>query len=192
LQPTTTTQRHTLCTMRSVFVLCLFGLALGAPRPQEEAVVLPDEVAVEAPVEAAAAPLADSPVSFQTIDAAAPVEAVINARAEGEPVAYLLQETSPVIGPVFTHRLQLDNGISETRSGSEGAAGTATLTGSYTIPLENGEVATFTWIADENGYRVESPFLSQSPTHVADQLRIAKEQRAAGIKFDGQGFRIEA
>ncbi|CAL4134432.1 unnamed protein product, partial [Meganyctiphanes norvegica] len=187
----------TLSTMKVLIVLCLFGLALGAPRPQEEeAVVLPDEVAVEAPVEAPveeeAPPLAAAPAA--AIDTA-PVQAVINTKAEGEPVVILLQETSPVIGPVFSHTLQLDNGIAETRSGAEGAEGTSTMTGSFTIPLGDGEVATFNWIADELGYRVESAHLPQAPAapaHVAEQLRIAEEQRAAGITFDGQGFRIEA
>jgi len=171
--------------MKFVIVLCLFGLALGAPRPQEEAIDLPDEVVEEAPVEEVAA----------VIDAAAPVQAVINTRAEGEPVAILRQETSPVIGAVFTHELQLDNGIAETRSGAEGPAGTSIMTGSFTIPLGNGEVATFNWVADENGYRVESPFLPTAPpapAHVAEQLQIAEEQRAAGISFDDQGVEVQA
>jgi|ERR1712106_194015 len=181
---------NNLSIMKSVIVFCLFGLALGAPRPQEEAIALPDELAVEAPIEEAPAQLAAAPV----IDAA-PVQAVINTRAEGEPVAYLRQETSPVIGPVFTHELQLDNGIAETRSGSEGPEGTSVMKGSFTIPLGNGEVATFNWVADELGYRVESPFVPTAPpapAHVAEQLRIAEEQRAAGITFDNKGFRINA
>jgi len=180
--------------MRFVIVCSLLALAMGAPRPQEEAVVLPDEVAEEAPVEAAPVEAEAAP-ALQALDAAAPVQAVVNERAEGEPVAYLRQETSPVIGPVFTHELQLDNGISESRSGAEGPEGTSVMTGSYTIPLGNGEVATFNWVADELGYRVESPFLPQlpeQPAHVADLLRIADEQRAAGITFDQKGFRIEA
>merc|ERR1712215_238890 len=82
-------------TMKSVIALCLFGLALGAPRPQEEAIDLPDEVVQEvveeaiveeAPVELAVAPVADIAL----------VQAVVNTRAEGEPVAILRQETSLV------------------------------------------------------------------------------------------------
>merc|ERR1712215_114767 len=177
-------------TMKFVFALCLFGSALGAPRPQEEAIDFPDEIVEEAPVvEEAPAELAAAPVGD-----VAPVQAVVNTRAEGEPVAVLRQETSPVIGPVFTHELQQDNGISETRSGSEGPEGTSVMRGSYTIPLGNGEVATFNWVADELGYRVESPFLPTAPpapAHVAEQLRIAEEQRAAGITFDSQGAEVQ-
>merc|ERR1711970_1007286 len=174
---------HHLSTMKLVIALCLFGLALGAPRPQEEAIDLPDEVVEEVSAEVEAAPVVD----------AAPAEAVIKTRAEGEPVAILRQETSAVIGPVFTHELQLDNGISETRSGSEGPEGTSVMRGSFTIPLGNGEVATFNWVADELGYRVESPFLPTAPpapAHAVEQLRIAEEQRAAGITFDDQGVEI--
>ncbi|CAL4126605.1 unnamed protein product [Meganyctiphanes norvegica] len=177
--------------MKFVIVLCLFGLAMGAPRPQEEeAVVLPDEVVEEAPVEETAPPPPpaeeEAPLPIQTIDAT-PVQAVINTKAEGEPVVVLIQKTSPVIGAVFNHELQLDNGIAETRSGSEGPAGTSVMKGSFTIPLGNGEVATFNWVADENGYRVESPFLPTeppAPAHVAEQLRVAAEQRAAGTTFE--------
>jgi len=180
--------------MKLVIALCLFGLALGAPRPQEEAIDLPDEV-VDEVVEEVSVEVEDVSAEFEAapvIDAA-PAEAVIKTRAEGEPVAILRQETSAVIGPVFTHELQLDNGISETRSGSEGPAGTSVMTGSFTIPLGNGEVATFTWVADELGYRVESPFLPTAPpapAHAVEQLRIAEEQRAAGITFDDQGVEI--
>merc|ERR1711970_426107 len=196
---------HHLSTMKLVIVLCLFGLGLGAPRPQEEAIDLPDEIVVdydvevsteEAPTELAAAPAEEEvPLPIQTIDAAVPVQAVIKTKGEGEYVAVLRQETSPVIGPVFTHELQLDNGIAETRSGSEGPEGTSIMKGSFTIPVGNGEVATFIWVADELGYRVESPFLPvapPAPAHVAELLRIAEEQRAAGIAFDGQGFKVEA
>merc|ERR1711942_111193 len=164
--------------MKSVIALCLLGLALAAPRPQEEeAIILPEEVAEEVVA------VEEAPV----VQDLAPVQAVISGTA-GEPVLVLRQETGPVIGAVFSHELQLDNGIAETRSGSEGPAGTSVMQGSYTIPLGNGEVATFNWVADENGYRVESPFLPTAPpapAHVAEQLRIAEEQRAAGVNFDG-------
>ena len=58
---------------------------------------------------------------------------------------------------------------------------------SSSIPLDGGDVATFNWVADENGYRVESPHLPTpppTPQHVAQLLRIAEEQRAAGVTFD--------
>jgi len=187
---TNTTTPPIIIIMKYVIVLCLFGMAFGAPRPQEEAIALPDELAAEAPIEEAPVEEAPAQLAAAPVIDAAPVQAVIKDRAEGEPVAVLRQETSPVIGAVFTHELQLDNGIAETRSGSVGPAGTSVMRGSYTIPLGNGEVATFNWVADELGYRVESPFLPTAPpapAHVAEQLRIAEEQRAAGITFDGQG-----
>merc|ERR1712055_1045324 len=191
--PTNTTPPNSPI-MKIVIVLCLFGLGFGAPRPQEEAIALPDELSAEAPVEEAPVEEAPAQLAAAPVLDTAPVQAVIKNRAEGEPVTVLRQETSPVIGPVFAHELQLDNGIAETRSGSEGPAGTSVMRGSYTIPLGNGEVATFNWVADELGYRVESPFLPTAPpapAHVAEQLRIAEEQRAAGITFDGQGVEVQ-
>merc|ERR1712215_27414 len=184
----------TLSIMKVVIVLCLLGLGLCAPRPQEQAVALPDEIAVEVSTDEAPAELAVAQVEevapveevAQIVDVVAPVQAVVKV---------VLQEISPVVGPVFSYDFQLDNGIAETRSGSEGPAGTSIMQGTYTIPIGNGEVATFIWRADELGYRVESPYLPvapPAPAHVAELLRIAEEQRAAGITFDGHGFRVEA
>merc|ERR1712215_276271 len=161
LQPTATTNPST---MKSVIALCLFGLALGAPRPQEEAIDLPDEVVQEvveeAPIEIAPVQLIQQALApLSPFPSFAPLETHFRDYAEGESVSVLHDERSPVIGAVFNNELQLDNGISERRSGSVGAAGTAVMRGTYTIPLGNGEWATFNWVADEYGYRVESPFL---------------------------------
>ncbi|KAG7176955.1 Cuticle protein [Homarus americanus] len=47
--------------------------------------------------------------------------------------------------------------------------------------------------ADEFGYQPQSALLPTPhplPAHALEQLRIAEEQRAAGITFDQRGFRV--
>lgn len=56
--------------------------------------------------------------------------------------------------------------------------------------LDDGNVVEVTFVADENGYRAESPVIPVAPPHVAELLRIAEEQRASGIQFDEQGRRL--
>ena len=53
--------------------------------------------------------------------------------------------------------------------------------------LEDGSFATVNFVADENGFRAESPILPvphPNPPHVEELLRIAEQQRAAGITFE--------
>merc|ERR1712002_275169 len=91
------THTSTLSIMKFVIVLCLLGLGLCAPRPQEEAVVLPDEIAVEASTEEAPVELALAlveevapveevvPLPIQSIEVVEPVQAVIQTHSEGVP-----------------------------------------------------------------------------------------------------------
>ena len=49
------------------------------------------------------------------------------------------------------------------------------------------------FIADENGYRAESPLIPQAPplpAHAQEQVRKAAEERARGVQYDNRGFRI--
>lgn len=58
---------------------------------------------------------------------------------------------------------------------------------SFRYPMEDGTFAEVRYVADEFGFRPDSSLLPTAPPpppHVPDLLRIAEEQRAAGITFE--------
>ncbi|KAB7498016.1 hypothetical protein Anas_09110 [Armadillidium nasatum] len=60
-------------------------------------------------------------------------------------------------------------------------------------PLGDGTFGEVRYVADENGYRPESSLIPTPhplPAHAIEQIRIAEEQRARGIRWDEQGFQI--
>lgn len=46
------------------------------------------------------------------------------------------------------------------------------------------------FVADEGGFQPQGEGVPEAPPHVAEQLKIAAEQKAQGIEFDERGFRI--
>merc|ERR1712055_1047128 len=81
------------------------------------------------------------------------------------PVAILREESDPIDGANFRHEFEADNGISQSMVGSADENGAQVMSGSYSFPLPDGTIATFNWVADALGFRVESPLLqsTQSP-----------------------------
>jgi len=76
-------------------------------------------------------------------------------------------------------------------SGSADENGAQVMQGSYSFPLPDGTIATFNWVADANGFRVESPLLPVAPqpehpipAHAQEQIDFANAQRAAGLVWD--------
>ncbi|XP_042859343.1 cuticle protein AMP1B-like [Penaeus japonicus] len=93
----------------------------------------------------------------------------------------------------FRYAFETTNGIRAEKTGVPGAAGQSNMQGSFTFPLPEGGVVEVTYVADEDGYRPESdaiPTPGPVPEFVKELLAIAAEQRAAGIRFDEQGFQI--
>ncbi|KAK3857461.1 hypothetical protein Pcinc_023341 [Petrolisthes cinctipes] len=87
----------------------------------------------------------------------------------------------------FNYAFEADNGIAMEVAGTPGVQGQANMQGSYRFTLSDGSIAEVTFIADENGFQPQSPLLPTphpDPPHVAELLRIAAEQRAAGITFE--------
>ncbi|KAK8377816.1 hypothetical protein O3P69_014043 [Scylla paramamosain] len=87
----------------------------------------------------------------------------------------------------FNFAFEADNGIVEERSGTPGVVGQANMQGSFRFPLPDGSFAEVRYVADEGGFRPESPLLPTPhplPAHAIEQIRIAEEQRARGITFE--------
>merc|ERR1712055_1154077 len=106
-------------------------------------------------------------------------------------VAILREEADPIDGANFRHEFEADNGISQSMIGSADENGAQVMSGSYSFPLPDGTTATFNWVADSNGFRVESPLLPVAPVdphpipaHAQEQIDFANAQRAAGLAWD--------
>ncbi|XP_064083994.1 cuticle protein AM1199-like [Macrobrachium nipponense] len=106
---------------------------------------------------------------------------------QNPPVAILRDERQDQGNGEFAYTFEADNGISESRRGFVGSLGQSNMEGSYRFPLPDGSFAEVRYVADENGFRAESPFIPTPhplPAHAIEQIRIAEEQRARGIRFD--------
>merc|ERR1712212_1434472 len=100
------------------------------------------------------------------------------------PVAILRQDNTGVVGAVFSHEFEADNGIIQAKSGAEGSAGQSNLQGSFIVPLEDGSLGTITYVADENGYQPQSDLIPAVPAHVVEMLEFVAAQQAAGLTWD--------
>merc|ERR1711962_874079 len=78
-------------------------------------------------------------------------------------VAILREESEPIEGANFRHEFEADNGLSQSLVGSADDSGAAVMSGTYSFPLPDGSIATFNWVADALGFRVESPLLPVAP-----------------------------
>merc|ERR1711872_522692 len=97
--------------------------------------------------------------AFVALASAAPQ----NFENEAPPVAIIREESDAIDGANFRHEFEADNGISQSMSGSADASGASIMTGTYSFPLPDGTIATFNWVADAAGFRVESPLLPVAP-----------------------------
>merc|ERR1719495_2051809 len=86
---------------------------------------------------------------------------------EEEPVlvAIIREEADPIDGASFRHEFEADNGLTQSMVGSADANGASIMSGTYSFPLPDGSIATFDWVADANGFRVESPLLPIAPVN---------------------------
>ncbi|CAL4234512.1 unnamed protein product [Meganyctiphanes norvegica] len=108
-----------------------------------------------------------------------------------EEAVIILEESDPIDGANFRHVFESDNGISQSMVGSAAEDGTQVMSGSYSFPLPDGTIATFNWVADALGFRVESPLLPVAPVaehpvpaHAQEQINFANAQQAAGLVWD--------
>ncbi|XP_037798153.1 cuticle protein AM1199-like [Penaeus monodon] len=86
----------------------------------------------------------------------------------------------------FAYVFEAANGIRENRVGSVGSKGQSNMQGTYLFPLPDGTFAEVRYVADEFGFRAESPLIPTDhplPAHAIEQIRFAEEQRARGVTF---------
>ncbi|XP_063598368.1 cuticle protein AM1199-like [Penaeus indicus] len=86
----------------------------------------------------------------------------------------------------FNYNFEAENGISVSGSGAPGSEGQSNMQGSYRFTLPDGTIAEVRYVADEFGFRAESPLIPTPhplPAHAIEQIRVAEEQRRRGITF---------
>ncbi|KAK8377242.1 hypothetical protein O3P69_013706 [Scylla paramamosain] len=93
----------------------------------------------------------------------------------------------------FKYDFETENGIVVNVVGAPGSQGQSNMQGFYRFPLPDGNIVEVSYVADELGFRAESPVIPTPPPmpeHALEQIRIAQEQRASGVTWDQQGFRL--
>ncbi|KAB7504773.1 Cuticle protein, partial [Armadillidium nasatum] len=89
-------------------------------------------------------------------------------------------------GGAYSFDIETDNGIKISEGGQpEGEAQAIHSAGEISYPLDNGDIFTLKYVANENGYQPESPYLPVAPAFphpipqfVLDQIAFAELQRA--------------
>ncbi|XP_071551780.1 cuticle protein AM1199-like [Panulirus ornatus] len=87
----------------------------------------------------------------------------------------------------FRYEFETENGIHVNAVGTPGSKGQSNIQGFYRFPLDDGSIAEVVYVADEGGYRAESPLIPTPhplPAHAIEQIRIAEEQRRQGIVWE--------
>ncbi|KAF2343987.1 Insect cuticle protein, partial [Trinorchestia longiramus] len=91
---------------------------------------------------------------------------------------------------VYDFDFETGNGIRRNEQGRpSGPNGAVVSQGAWSFTFPDGTPAQFSFVADEGGYRVESPLLPTPPPlppHAIEQIAKAERERAQGIIHDGQ------
>ncbi|XP_063869895.1 cuticle protein AM1199-like [Scylla paramamosain] len=151
--------------MKTVLLVCLAAAALASPQFSRF-------------------PSRFSTRRFQTFSAPLPTPAP---RIDYRPIAILRDERENYGDGNFRYEFETENGIRVNALGTPGFRGQSNIRGSYSYPLPNGGFAEVNYVADENGYRAESPLIPTPhplPAHAIEQIRIAEEQRRRGITWE--------
>ncbi|XP_045621373.1 cuticle protein AM1159-like [Procambarus clarkii] len=119
-------------------------------------------------------------ISLVVVAAAAPQQSEKDA-------VIVLDERSDSGDGNFYYNFETSNGIAAQKTGTPGSEGQSNMQGSFRFKLPDGTVAEVRYVADELGYRAESPLIPTPhplPAHAIEQIRVAEEQRRQGITFD--------
>ncbi|XP_042867667.1 cuticle protein AM1199-like [Penaeus japonicus] len=107
-------------------------------------------------------------------------------RLNYRPIAILRDERQDYGDGNFNYQFETENGISVNARGTPGSKGQSNIEGAYRFPLDDGTFAEVRYIADEFGFRAESPLIPTPhplPAHAIEQIRFAEEQRRRGITY---------
>ncbi|XP_076056304.1 uncharacterized protein LOC143034253 [Oratosquilla oratoria] len=83
------------------------------------------------------------------------------------------------------------DGTVRQQSGRPIGPGVHQVQGTYSYTDPEGNRVEVRFVADDNGYVAESPFLPVAPpmpAHALEQIAFAEEQKRQGVQFDTQGF----
>ncbi|XP_042241693.1 cuticle protein AM1199-like [Homarus americanus] len=108
-------------------------------------------------------------------------------RPEYRPIAILRDNRYDNGDGSFSYDFEGENGIFASAVGRRSSQGQSNIEGSYRFTLPDGTLADVRYIADENGFRAESPLIPTPhplPAHAVEQIRVAEEQRRRGIIWD--------
>merc|ERR1712183_706531 len=95
----------------------------------------------------------------------------------GRPIAILRDERTDNGDGHFSYSFEAENGIRSDVVGRPGSAGQSNMEGSYSFTLPDGTQAVVRFVADENGFRAESPLIPTPhplPAHAIEQIAIAE------------------
>ncbi|XP_076055353.1 cuticle protein AMP4-like [Oratosquilla oratoria] len=107
--------------------------------------------------------------------------------AQEEPIPILSETRQEFNNGVSGSSFEAGNGIKFQQKVVTGDLGQSNAEGVYSYPDEFGNVIEVHYIANENGFQPQGnhlPVAPPAPAYVAELLRIAEEQRAAGIVFE--------
>ncbi|XP_071551778.1 cuticle protein AM1199-like [Panulirus ornatus] len=83
----------------------------------------------------------------------------------------------------FRYDFETENGIFVQAVGRPGSKGQSNIDGSFRFPFPDGGVGELTYVADENGYRADSPLLPTPhplPDHAIKQILFAEQEQGRG------------
>nr|XP_053653147.1 pupal cuticle protein 20-like [Cherax quadricarinatus] len=88
----------------------------------------------------------------------------------------------------YNFNFETGDGISRQEQGApQGPTGAVAAQGGWTFTFPDGTPAVFNFVADEGGYRVESPLLPPVPAHAIAQIEKARQEDAAAAAAGGRG-----
>ncbi|XP_071551579.1 uncharacterized protein [Panulirus ornatus] len=105
-------------------------------------------------------------------------------RQDYRPIAIVSYNRQDYGDGQLSYDFETENGIAVNAVSSQGLRGQSNIQGSYSFPLPDGTYAEVRYVADEEGFRAESPLIPTPhplPAHAIEQIRIAEEQRRQGI-----------